>query len=127
MVGTEERRPSDQPSRVERSVVGTVGVASLCWLAIMFPKYLGRFSGDAMIHLTFSERITEGRWLEFNRGEASAGTTSFLWNIVESLALAHLPDLPGDFRTTDSVRRCLFGEGAGERRCARAGLVTSRW
>lgn len=91
MVGTEERRPSDQPSRVERSVVGTVGVASLCWLAIMFPKYLGRFSGDAMIHLTFSERITEGRWLEFNRGEASAGTTSFLWNIVESLALAHLP------------------------------------
>lgn len=91
MAVTEERRQLDRASRVERVVVGAVAAASLCWLASMFPKYLGRFSGDAMIHLTFAERITEGRWLEFNRGEASAGTTSLLWNIVESLVLALLP------------------------------------
>lgn len=47
------------------------------------PRY-GRFSGDAVIHLSISERAAAGGWFEFNPGEVASGSTSFAWTVLES-------------------------------------------
>ena len=47
------------------------------------PRY-GRFSGDAVIHLSISERAAAGGWFEFNPGEVASGSTSFAWTLLES-------------------------------------------
>ena len=50
------------------------------------PRY-GRFSGDAVIHLSISERAAAGGWFEFNPGEVASGSTSFAWTLIESTLL----------------------------------------
>lgn len=46
-------------------------------LALAHPlAYIGMFAGDAEIHLVFGRSAAEGRFFEFNPGEAVAGETS---------------------------------------------------
>lgn len=43
---------------------------------------LGRWSGDALIHLSLAERFAEGRPFQFNLGEVTSGSSSFGWTVV---------------------------------------------
>lgn len=72
-----------------RAAVAT-GIASIVAVLVILPRCIGRFSGDAMIHLTFAERLAHRNVLEFNAGESSAGTTSLLWNLIEASLLSVL-------------------------------------
>ena len=54
---------------------------------------VGRFSGDAMIHLSLAERAAHGAWFEFNPGEVSAASTSIAWTALEA-ALLRLGGFP---------------------------------
>ncbi len=54
---------------------------------------MGRFSGDAMIHLSLAERAAHGAWFEFNPGEVSAASTSIAWTALEA-ALLRLGGFP---------------------------------
>jgi hypothetical protein len=43
---------------------------------------LGRWSGDALIHLSLAERFAEGRPFQFNAGEVTSGSSSLGWTVV---------------------------------------------
>ena len=62
--------------------------AALLVAAASMILYLGltafRYSGDAVIHLVFAERLAEGHPFEFNAGIPCSGTTSFAWNAYEA-------------------------------------------
>ena len=64
--------------------------ASVVAVFIILPQCVGRFSGDAMIHLTFAERLASRNVIQFNGDESSAGTTSLLWNLIEARLLSSL-------------------------------------
>jgi hypothetical protein len=51
---------------------------------------LGRWSGDALIHLSLAERFAEGRPFEFNAGEVISGSTSLGWTLLEAAILRGL-------------------------------------
>jgi hypothetical protein len=48
---------------------------------------LGRWSGDALIHLSLAERLAEGRPFEFNAGEVISGSTSLGFTLLEAAIL----------------------------------------
>ena len=61
-------------------------LAALC-AANVVPR-AGRFSGDAMIHLSIAEGAASGRWFEFNPGEVTSATTSPAWTALEAALLS---------------------------------------
>ena len=63
-----------------------LALAALC-AANVVPR-AGRFSGDAMIHLSIAERAASGRWFEFNPGEVTSATTSPAWTALEASLLS---------------------------------------
>ena len=62
-----------------------LALAALC-AANVVPR-LGRFSGDAMIHLGVAERAAAGGWFEFNPGEITSATTSPAWTALAAALL----------------------------------------
>lgn len=64
----------------------SLALAALC-AANVVPR-AGRFSGDAMIHLSIAERAASGRWFEFNPGEVTSATTSPAWTALEAALLS---------------------------------------
>lgn len=74
---------SDAQARALRVAQALLGVL---FAVNAIPRY-GRFSGDAVIHLSISERAAAGGWFEFNPGEVASGSTSFAWTLLESTLL----------------------------------------
>ncbi len=72
--------PFRTPLRIASAALVALGLANLL-------PGVGRFSGDAMIHLSIAERAARGGWFEFNPGEVSAATTSVAWTAFEAALL----------------------------------------
>ncbi|MFO0631155.1 MAG: hypothetical protein U0325_36780, partial [Polyangiales bacterium] len=71
---------SPSQTRAMRTALALLGAL---FVVNALPRY-GRFSGDAVIHLSISERAAAGGWFEFNPGEVASGSTSFAWTLLES-------------------------------------------
>jgi hypothetical protein len=41
-----------------------------------------KFSGDAMIHVSFMEQAANGHWFEFNPDVPDASSTSAMWTVL---------------------------------------------
>ncbi len=47
--------------------------------------YFGGFDGDPLIHMSFAENASRGRWFRFNPDEPVSGVTSFFWMFTGAL------------------------------------------
>ncbi len=47
--------------------------------------YFGGFDGDPLIHISFAENASRGRWFRFNPDEPVSGVTSFFWMFAGAL------------------------------------------
>lgn len=62
-------------------------VALALLAAVNVAPRVGRFAGDALVHLAYAEQLARGHWFQFNPGEVSSGTTSVAWTLLDAMLL----------------------------------------